>query len=181
MEVFEILSSVLMILCSVFGIIFALVFIIIIATHHECQTLNNLLVLNSTIAGFIANITCMCQSIYQIIDVGNDVLCVVRGFILQSGTGLLYHTLCVQAFHRLLVTVYSTRRSLQTKNCYIFIVVFQWLISCTFALPFLLTGGIKYQPGSRICQVGIHNSMFHLTSIFFRCQWKINGVLFILH
>jgi hypothetical protein len=160
MKVFETLSSLLMIICSVFGIVCALVFIIIVSIHRECQTLNIFLVLNSIIAGLIANVTCMCQSIYQMIDVGNDVLCSVRGFILQAGTGLLYHTLCVQAFHRLMVTVYSTRRSLQTRNFYIFVVVLQWLISCTFGLPFLLTGGIKYQAGSRICQVFTNKEFF---------------------
>jgi hypothetical protein len=153
MDIFETSSSLLMILCSAFGTVCALIFILIVAIHRQCQTLNILLVLNSILDGLIANVTCMCQSIYQLIDVGNDVLCSFRGFILQSGTGLLYHSLCLQAFHRLIVTVYSTRRSLQTKRFNIVMVALQWLISCTFGLPFFLPGGIKYDAGSRICQV----------------------------
>jgi hypothetical protein len=142
-----------MIINSIFGIICALVFIITVITHHQYQTLNILLILNSTIAGFIANVICMRQRIYQLIDIDDDILCPFRGFLLHSGTGLLYHTLCVQAFYRLIVIVYSTRRSFQTKRFYIFMVTVQWFISCTFALPFFLTGGIQYEAGSRICQV----------------------------
>lgn len=158
MDLFGIFSSLVMIICSIFGIICAVIFILIVKTHRPCQTLNILLVLNSTIAGFIANVTCMCQSIYQLLEIGNDILCPFRGYMLQTGTGLLYHTLCVQTFYRLIVTVYSTRRSLQTKRFNIFMVITQWVISCIFALPYLLTNGFKYQSLSLICQVQMENA-----------------------
>lgn len=155
MEMFETLSSVLMLICSIFSIICTIVFILIVAINRQCHTTNTLLVLNSTIAGFIGSITYLCQSIYQLIDIGNDVLCPIRGFLVHIGTGLLYHALCIIACQRLIVTVYSTRRSLQTTRFTIFIVVLQWLISWTYGLPFLLTGDIKYQEDSRICEVKI--------------------------
>jgi hypothetical protein len=153
MYVFENLSSMLMIVYSIFGIICALIFIIIVATHRQCHTLTILLVLNSSIAGLIANITCACQGIYQLLDLGNDALCAVRGFLLHATTGLLYHTLCVQALYRLFVTVYSTRRYLQTTRFNIYMVVVQWIFSITFGLPTLLTGHVVYYPVGRICQV----------------------------
>jgi len=153
MAAFETLSSILMIVCSTFGIFCAFVFIIIVATHRQCHTLSTLLVLNSTLAGLLANITCISQAIYQLLNLGNDTLCAIRGLFLQVGTGVFYHTFCVQALHRLFVTVYSTRRYLQTTRFNICMVVVQWIFSATFGLPVLLTGRIKYQPGSRICQV----------------------------
>jgi hypothetical protein len=153
MDAFETLSSILMIVCSTFGIICAFMFIIIVAIHRQCHTLTIFLVLNSTIAGLIANVVCINQAIYQLIDLGNDSLCPIRGLFLHAGTGVLYHTLCVQALHRLFVTVYSTRRYLQTTRFNIYMVVAQWIFSATFGLPLLLTGRITYQPGSRICQV----------------------------
>jgi hypothetical protein len=153
MAAFETLSSILMIVCSTFGIFFAFIFIIIVSTHRECHTLTILLVLNSTLGGLLANITCISQVVYQLLDLGNDTLCAIRGLFLQAGTGVFYHTLCVQALHRLFVTVYSTRRYFQTTRFNIYMVVVQWIFSATFGLPFLLTGRITYQPGSRICQV----------------------------
>jgi len=153
MAVFETLSSILMIVCSIFGIICALIFIIIVAIHRPCHKLTILLVLNSTIAGLIANMTCLSQATYQLIDLGNDTLCTIRGLFLQTSTGILYHTLCVQALYRLFVTVYSTRRYLQTIRFNISMVVIQWIFSTTFGLPIFFLNRIRYQSGSRICQV----------------------------
>jgi len=153
MVVFETLSSILMIVCSIFGIICALIFIIIVAIQRPCHKLTILLVLNSTIAGLIANMTCLSQATYQLIDLGNDTLCTIRGLFLQTSTGILYHTLCVQALYRLFVTVYSTRRYLQTIRFNISMVVIQWIFSTTFGLPIFFLNRIRYQSGSRICQV----------------------------
>jgi hypothetical protein len=153
MDIFETLSSILMIVCSIFGIICALIFIIIVVTHRQCHTFTILLVLNSSVAGLIANVTCLSQAIYQLMDLGNDSLCTIRGLFLQITTGILYHTLCVQALHRLFVTVYSTRRYLQTVRFNISMVVIQWIFSTAFGLPIFIFNRIKYQSGSRICQV----------------------------
>ena len=158
MELFETLSSILMIICSIFGILCAVLFILIICFNRQCHRLTVLFVLNSTLAGLIANVTCICQAIYQLIDHSDDRLCPFRGFLLQTSTGMLYHTLCVQAFHRLFVTVYSTRRSLQTQQMTVIMVILQWIISSGFALPLLFTNRFIYQSGSRICQV--ENEMF---------------------
>ncbi|CAF3716902.1 unnamed protein product [Adineta steineri] len=134
------------------------------ATNRQCHTLHNCLVLNSTVAGLIINIIYMCQGIYQLSDVGDDILCRFRGFLLQMGTGLLYHTLCVQAFHRLFVTVYSTKRYFQTKSFNIYMVIIQWVISFSFGLPVFLTGQMKYYAEVRMCQVSIDET---LSSIYF--------------
>ncbi|CAF1299714.1 unnamed protein product [Adineta steineri] len=169
MIVFETLSSILMVICSIFGIICAFLFIIIVLTHRQCHTLTILLVFNSTIAGLIANTTCISQAIYQLLDVANDSLCTVRGLFLQAGTGVLYHTLCVQALYRLFVTVYSARRSLQTTRFIILVVVIQWIFSISFGLPILFTGHITYQQGSRICQVSLEDTIgfIYFASIIF--------------
>jgi len=56
--------------------------------------------------------------------------------------------------YRLFATMPTQRQQyLRSKHTTLFIVVIQWLISLTFGLPILLNGQIKYQAGSRICQV----------------------------
>ena len=162
-----------MIVCSVFGIICALIFIIIVVCYRQYQTMTVLLVLNSTVAGLIANVTCISQAIYQLIDFGNDRLCSVRGLLLQAGTGVLYHTLCVQALYRLFVTVYSTHRYLQKTRFKIYMIVVQWIFSITFGLPMLLAGRITYQPGSRICQVKIIKDKIFLNPCLTYRRYKL--------
>ena len=116
MDIFEIASSTLMLMSSIFGIGCSNVFIIIVTFYQQCHTTTILLVLNSVLAGFISNLVCGSQAIYQLIGDSNDGLCVLRGYFLYSSTGLLYHTLCVQGLHRFFVTVLATRRYLQSTR-----------------------------------------------------------------
>ncbi|CAF1035100.1 unnamed protein product [Adineta steineri] len=163
----ELLSSLWMLLCSIFGIIFAMIFIGIVASHRQFHTSTIMLALNSAIAGIIVNVTCCCQAIYQLTSDGNDKLCSFRGFLLHAGAGLLYQTLCVQAFHRLFVVVFATRRYLRSTKVIASITIIQWLISMTFGIPALMIGRIVYQSGSRICQASLNDLIIFLyLSIF---------------
>jgi hypothetical protein len=158
MDVFEILSSVSMLLCSVFGVGCSLIFISVFIIDRQCRTMTTYLVLNSIIAGFIVNVVYTCQSVYQLTSDGNDALCVIRGFLLHGACGLLYHTFCVQALYRLFATIALHRQYLRSKRVIKLIVSVQWLISLTFALPMLLGGRIQFQPESRVCQVNRYES-----------------------
>ena len=153
MDAFERVSSILMLISSIFGIGCAVIFAIIVVFYRQCHTTTILLVLNSVLAGLICNSVSGSEAMYQLTGDGNDTLCVLRGFLLYSSTGLLYHTLCVQGLHRFFVTVLSTRRYLQSKRVIFTIVFVQWLISSCFVLPIVLAGRIKYNPGSLICLV----------------------------
>ncbi|CAF3193215.1 unnamed protein product [Rotaria sp. Silwood2] len=157
MDSFEILSDLFMLLCNLLGIGCALIFISVLIIYRQCRKITTLLVLNSIIAGFIVNVVCIYQVIYQLTSDGNDKLCVLRGFLLQSGCGLLYHTFCVQALHRFFATVPERRQYLRSKCVILFIVLLQWFISLTFSLPILVGGRIKFQAGYRICQVSMHD------------------------
>lgn len=173
METFEIISSLLMLIFSIFGIGFSTIFIIIVVFHQDCHTMTILLVLNSVIAGFISNLVSGSQSIYQLKSDGNDDLCVLRGYLLYSSTGLLYHTLCVQGIQRLFTIVLATRRYLQSKKIILTIVIIQWIISSCFVLPILLDGRIRYNPGSRICLVSSITVLIKNRHIYLKCNKTI--------
>ncbi|CAF1123880.1 unnamed protein product [Adineta ricciae] len=164
---FDLLSSLVMVSCSLVGLICSLTFILIVVTYRSLQTVTIMLAFNSAVAGFIINVTCGCQAIYQIISDGNDQLCSFRGFLLHAATGLLYHTLCVQALRSLFVVVFSAQRSLQSKPIIASITIVQWLISIMFAIPALVIGRIVYQAGSHICQASLNDLVIFLyLSIF---------------
>jgi hypothetical protein len=59
-----------------------------------------LLVFNTIVTGFIVDTTSLCQAIYQIINVMEDILCPFPCFLLHVETAFLYRTLYVQALHR---------------------------------------------------------------------------------
>lgn len=170
MGVFDILSFIFIFLCSILGISCGVFFTCIIIIYRQCRTATNLLVLNSAMADFLANIVCACQVIYQLTGDEMDRLCVFRGFLLQSGCGLLYHTFCVQAIYRLFATIPERRQYFQSKRFIMFIIIMQWIISFTSGLPFLLNDRIKYHGNDRICHVSrfealysfVYDNKFHL-------------------
>ena len=153
MQAFEISSSLFMLLCSLMGLICAFIFISILIIDRQCRTMTTLLVLNSVIAGFVVNIVCTCQALYQLTTNEQDHLCVFRGFLLHVTCGLFYHTFSIQALYRLFVTIPVRRQYLRSKRIIMLMVLLQWLISLTFGLPILLDDRIKFQADSRICQV----------------------------
>lgn len=134
---------------------------------RRCRTLNTLLVLNSTIGGLIFNVTNLSQAIYQLISDGNDLLCSFRGLILAAGTGLLYHTLCIQPLYRLFVTVFSTRRYLITTRFISCLVIIQWIFTIIYGIPIFIAGRITYRIVDRICfiDLGIFNYVLPLALI----------------
>ncbi|UJR17319.1 hypothetical protein I4U23_004214 [Adineta vaga] len=162
MDILDITSSLCMVLCSTFGTICALIFIIIVLFHHQFHTITIVLAFNSAVAGLIINIICACQAIYQLKTDGNDILCSFRGFLLHAASGLLYQTLCVQTVHRLFVVVFAAQRYLRSKQVIVCITIFQWLLSITFGIPALILGRIVYQPGSRICQASLNDLIIFL-------------------
>ncbi|CAF1094933.1 unnamed protein product [Adineta steineri] len=157
MKFFEILSSIFMLSCSILGIICSLLLISVMITVRRHCTPIVVISLNTAVAGFVINTIYASQAIYQMISDSSDVLCVFRGFLLHTSTGLFYHTLCIQAIYRLFVTVFAQRRNLQSNYTIIPIVVIQWIISSSFGIPILLTRRIRFYAEGRICQVSINN------------------------
>ena len=162
MNLLDALSSILILLFNIFGVVLAVTFIIVVASHRPCHTTTIFLVLNSVVAAFISNTICGVQAIYQLAGDANDYLCAARGYLLCTATGLLYHTLCVQALHRLFATVLVTRRNLRSGKVIALIVLIQWVVSSCFTLPIFVDGRITYNPGSHICLVRIVICLFEI-------------------
>lgn len=154
MTFLETFSSWVMISFTLLGIICALIFIVTVIRHRRSHTTTNLLVFNTAVAGLLSGTIAGSQAIYQLVTDKEDYLCQFRGYLMFCASGFLYHTLCVQAIHRLFIIVLSTRRDLQSKKTIIGIVIIQWTISALFPLPVFLTKRLRYNPGSRICSVG---------------------------
>lgn len=155
MPVFEYLSSILMLLGSLVGMFCGIVFIGVLTVNRHCRTSTTFFGLNSVIAGLITTFVYACQACYQLSSARRDALCVFRGFLLHATCGLLYHTFCIQAFYRLLVTIPTRRLYFRSRGVIKLLVLVQWLISATFGLPILCRGQIKFHASGRICQVSL--------------------------
>jgi hypothetical protein len=126
----------------------------ILVFRRQHLTINALLVLNCTIAGLITNVTDSSQAVYQLANNGADALCIFRGYMLYTSSGLLFHSLVLQAIYRLFVNIFASRRFFQSTNVILLMLSFQWLFSWTFCLPIVIPERISYDVDNAICQVG---------------------------
>ncbi|CAF0854819.1 unnamed protein product [Adineta steineri] len=134
--------------------------------------------MNTVCAGLVANMTTASQGIYMFVDEesGSDSLCVIRAYLMYSGAGLIYHSILVQALHRLFITVFVNRRRLQSSFIFIPLSAIQWLVSFGFGLPILLSGRILSDSVDSICEL----SLLDWHGILYVAIWIYTLPLFLL-
>ena len=150
-------------LSEVFSLVFntlaftsALIFLSVVVRCRVCQTLSILLVANSCYAGLVATgagtaqaLSMLCNRCYH------SHSCVVQAYFFMIGCGAVFHSLCLQAFHRLVSNVCHTgtrhhRYSQSTQFCSLLLLL-QWLFSTSSLLP--AYKHIVFIPGSCLCQI----------------------------
>lgn len=149
-----IISQWLMLISSLIGIVGALVFVMVMAFTRTCRTLSILLVGNTALASLLMNTTTASQAIYMLLGSGGypRILCSIRGYLIQSGTGLIYFGAVLQSLHRLFVTVFARHNWLKSKSLFLLLVVFQWTSALTLSLPMTPMTAVPYQETESICQ-----------------------------
>jgi len=117
------------------GIFWSLLFLIILIQHRLYRKSPlALLVGNSSLAGLFFHSIIFLQSFHMLIG-RPDLQCIVRGHLIHSFAGAVYHSICLQALHRLFVTVLSNRPQLKSPKALITMIIIQWIFSLTFCLP----------------------------------------------
>lgn len=167
--------------CSfVLGVLCSVIFMTTVIRHHRCHTTTIMLAFNTNVAGLICNLAAGIEVMYQLASDKEDYLCLFRGYLFHASTGLLYHTLCIQAIHRTFVIVLASRKYLQSKLCISILVIVQWIISICFFLPLVFSGDVPYKPESRICTVGSYSIRILNATFFYRSQTLISLYSFTL-
>ena len=150
------LSEVFSLVFSTLAFTSALIFLSVVVRCRACQTLSILLVANSCCAGLVATgagtaqaLSMLCNRCYH------SHACVVQAYFSMIGCGAVFHSLCLQAFHRLVSNVCHTgtrhhRYSQSTQFCSL-LVLLQWLFFTSSLLP--AYKHIVFIPGSCLCQI----------------------------
>jgi len=133
----KILCDSILLIEGILGIFWSLLFLIILFKHRlYLKSSLSLLVGNASLAGLLFHTVIFAQSFHMLIGYPN-IQCIVRGHLIHAFAGSVYHSICVQALHRLFVTVYSNHPNLQSLKVLITISIIQWIFSLTFCLPTL--------------------------------------------
>jgi hypothetical protein len=133
----KILCDSILLIEGILGIFWSLLFLIILFKYRLYRKSPlALLVGNASLAGLLFHIVIFAQAYHMLIGHPN-IRCIIRGHLIHSFAGSVYHSICLQALHRLFVTVYSDHPNLQSPKVLITMTIIQWLFSLTFCLPTL--------------------------------------------
>jgi len=159
------LSDGFMLFFNILAFASALLFLFIVARHRTCRHLSVILVANTCCAGLIATSAGISQAISMLFgSCDYSEQCVLAAYFYMSGCGAIFHSLCLQALHRLFSNVLKTgvgnHGILWSRWFYTILIIVQWLISITYVLP--VYRNIAFIPGSCLYQM----SLTHIPSFF---------------
>jgi hypothetical protein len=157
--------DILMIICTVLAVILSIFFLIIIIVDKTCHTVPMMLVANSCLAELIFGSDMLGMAIFTFqndIKQGpdEDPLCIFRGYMGYVVTVLQNYSYLLQAIHRYITVVYPTRVFWQSARFQVLLICSTWIFGFVFAIPFILTGRIKYNLNNQICQMPLQLSFF---------------------
>ena len=131
----RLICDIILLIEGLLGLLWSLLFLIILLRYRSCRKSPlAFLVGNASLAGLLFHSVIVGQAIHMLIG-RPELHCVLRGHLMHSFAGAVYHSICLQALHRLFVTVFSHRLLLQNPKILITMAIVQWTFSLTFCLP----------------------------------------------
>ncbi|CAF1362584.1 unnamed protein product [Adineta steineri] len=176
--------DILNIICLSSAIILVLIYLIIIIFDKTCHTVPMLLVANSCLAELLLSSNIFWVAIFTLQNdlkrqAYEDPFCIFRGYIGYVACCAQNYSYFLQAIYRYLKVIYPTRLFWQSKRVQIFLIIFVWIVSFTFAFPHIFTGAITYLVDNQMCQMPLHFSILAVYNTFFLYIIPMNCIIFI--
>ena len=153
----------LMIVCSAFVVVLALIFLSTIALDRTCYTIPMMLVANSCLAELMFGSDMLATAVFTFQNdfyhhQNQDSFCVFRGFLGYVVTVLQNYSYLLQAVYRYIIVIYPTYLFYQSVRFQICVILATWIFGFVCPLPYILNHEIKYNIDSEICQMPLQLS-----------------------
>jgi hypothetical protein len=150
--------DILMIVCTVTVIIFATLFLIIIASDKTCHTTPMMLTANTCLSALVLGCSMLSLCIFMLQNdlkqiSYQDSLCIIRAYIDYVSCALIIYSFLLQALYRYLSAVYPTRLFYQSMKFQFSLICLTWIFCFVYPLAFMFTDEIKYNVDNQICQL----------------------------
>lgn len=163
--------DILMIVCTGFVVIIALVFFLITILDKNNRTNSMILLWNSLIAELIFACVMCSMAIFtlrndlQQIEY-KDYFCIFRGYLSYSISAVRSHSYLLQSIYRYMTIIYPTNSSFQSQRIQFLLIILTWLISLIHPFPFLFPNQIEYNLANQVCHMSFEKSSSY---IFYTC------------
>ncbi len=147
-----------------------IIFISIIIFNRSLHTVANILTVNSSVAILLLSSDTFSIVIYALygnvkrrqsqmpVEMKNLFLCHLRGYIAHMSFCTLIYSYVIQAFYRLVGTIFYHRISFQHWKIYAYAICVQWFIGTIQLLPIAIGNNQIFIEEEYLCQIAIKNS-----------------------
>jgi hypothetical protein len=170
-------------ICTVFVIVVAIIFLLIIIFDETCHTIPMLLIGNSCLAELICGTVIFCMNVYTFQNDLNqlpyqDSLCVFRGYLSLSSCAIQNYSFLLQSIYRYTTVVYPNSLFWKSARTQILLIVLTWILAFAYPFPFIFTGEYIYDADNGLCQIPLRLSFSIVFVAFFIYLIPINMILF---
>ena len=171
-------------LCSIFIVLLAASFLLLIALDKASHTVSMLLVANSCLTALITGCSVLSMSVFTFgNDLGHtryaDVQCIMRAYMGYVSYAQLNYSFFLQAMYQYILVVYPTRLVWQSARFQASVIVVTWIYGWVYLMPCLMTNGIRYNADNQICQIPLQHTFFIIYGAVCGYTLPISLVIFI--
>jgi hypothetical protein len=175
--------DIIMILCTIFAVILALFFLLIINFDKTCHTVPMMLVANSCLAELAFGSVAFGMAVFTFQNdlkqiQYQDSLCIFRGFMGYTVCFVQNYSYLLQAVYRYISILYPTRLFWQSTRFQIFVICLTWMFGFICPIPYIVTGAIIYNVDNQICQMPLQLSFLTIYNVL--CVYMIPISLIVL-
>jgi hypothetical protein len=172
------------IICTIFAVGLATLFLLVIIFDKRCHTVPMMLIANTCLAELICGIDIFAMNVFSLVNdlkqtQYQDSLCVFRGYLSLSLPAIQYYSFVLEAAYRYTIVIYPNnlvRNSLRTQ---ILLIGAAWMLGFVFPLPFIFTGDYTYDVENQLCQIPLRLSFSLIFTVFCVYLAPINMIIFI--
>jgi hypothetical protein len=151
------------VICLIFVIVLAVIFLFIVAIDKTCHIVPMILVANSCLAELFFASDLLGLAIFALDNDYKEIqyqdsLCIFLGYMSYVSGALQNHSYLLQAMYRYVVVVYPARLTYQSARFQIFLIFLIWICGIIYPIAMVFTDQIKYDVQNQICQIPLRLS-----------------------
>jgi hypothetical protein len=171
-------------ICTIFVIVVATVFLLIIIFDKICHTVPMMLIGNSCLAELICGTVIFSMNVYSFQNDLNqlpyqDSLCVFRGYLSLSSWAIQNYSFLLQSIYRYTIVVYPNSLFWKSARTQILLIVSTWILAFAYPFPFIFTGEYIYDADNELCQIPLRLSFPIVFVVFIIYLIPINMIMLI--
>jgi hypothetical protein len=172
------------IICTIFVIGLAILYLLIIIFDKTCHTVPMMLIANSCLAELMCGSVIFAMNIFTVLNDlqqshYQDSLCVSRGYFGLVSCAIQNYSFVLQAIYRYTIVIYPHSSFWKSMRTQLLFISLTWIIAFAYPFPFIFTGEYIYDADNQLCKIPLRLSFSVVFTAFCVYMMPVNVIMFI--